>query len=110
MITYRRSQLSQRQNLTLREKCPNTELFLVRVSCIRTKYKDLQNLRIQSEYRKIRTRNNYVFGHFPGSGNVKGFVRHEREAIIRGCKKIFKITNQYFLFPKEFAFLLQWVK
>ena len=35
--------------LTLREKCPNMELFLVR---------------IQSEYRKIRTRNNSVFGHF----------------------------------------------
>ena len=25
------------------------------------------NLRIQSEYRKIRTRNNSVFGHFPRS-------------------------------------------
>ena len=33
----------------LREKCPNMELFLVR---------------IQSEYRKIWTRNNSVFGHF----------------------------------------------
>ena len=38
--------------ITLREKCPNTELFLVR---------------IQSEYRKIRTRNNPVFGHFSRS-------------------------------------------
>ena len=38
--------------VTLREKCPNTELFLVR---------------IQSEYRKIRTRNNSVFGHFSRS-------------------------------------------
>ena len=25
------------------------------------------NLRIQSEYRKLRTRNNFVFGHFPRS-------------------------------------------
>ena len=32
---------------------PNTELFLVYV-----------NLRIQSEYRKIRTRNTSIFGHF----------------------------------------------
>ena len=24
--------------VTLREKCPNTELFLVRISCIRTEY------------------------------------------------------------------------
>ena len=34
---------------SLREKCPNTELFPDR---------------IQSEYRKIRTRNNYVLGNF----------------------------------------------
>ena len=34
-------------------KCPNTEFFLVRISCIRTEYGDLlANLRIQSEYRK----------------------------------------------------------
>ena len=39
---------------TLREKCPNLELFLVR---------------IQPEYRKIRTRNNSVFGHFSRSDN-----------------------------------------
>ena len=37
---------------TLREKCPNTELFQVR---------------IQSECGKIRTRNNSVFGHFSRS-------------------------------------------
>ena len=35
--------------ITLREKCPNTEFFLVR---------------IQSEYRKIKTRKNSVFVHF----------------------------------------------
>ena len=34
----------------LREKCPNLELFL-------------------AEYRKIRTRNNSVFGHFSRSDN-----------------------------------------
>ena len=33
-------------------------------SCIRTEYGNLlHNLRIQSEYKKIRTRNNSVFGH-----------------------------------------------
>ena len=36
----------------LHEKCPNTKLFLVHV---------------QSEYRKIRTRNKSVFGHFSRS-------------------------------------------
>ena len=38
--------------IPLREKCPDMEFFLVRISCI------------QSEYRKIRTRKNFVFGHF----------------------------------------------
>ena len=38
--------------MALREKCPNTELFLVTFSCIWT------------EQRKKRTRNNSVFGQF----------------------------------------------
>ena len=38
--------------MTLREKCPNTELFLAR---------------IQTGYRQIRTRNNSVFRHFSRS-------------------------------------------
>ena len=38
--------------MPLRKKCPNTELFLVRIFCI------------QSKYRKIRTRNNSVPGQF----------------------------------------------
>ena len=46
---------------TLREKCPNTELFLVRIFL----YSDC--IRIQSEYRKMRIRNNSVFGHFSRS-------------------------------------------
>ena len=48
------------QYVSLREKCPNTELFLVRIFL----YLDC---RIQSEYRKIRTINNSVFGHFSRS-------------------------------------------
>ena len=36
-------------------------------SCIQTEYVDSLRLRIQSEYRKIRTRNNSVFGHFSRS-------------------------------------------
>ena len=38
--------------VSLRKKCPNTEFFLV---CI------------QYEYREMRTRKNYVFGHFSRS-------------------------------------------
>ena len=44
---------------SLREKCPDTELFLVR---------------IQSEYRKIRTRNNSVFGHSSRSERFAGVL------------------------------------
>ena len=40
-------------------------------SYIWTEYGDSRsNLRIQSEYRKIRTRNNSVFGHFSRSGSL----------------------------------------
>ena len=46
-------------------KCPNAELFLIIISCIRTEYGHL--LRIQSKYRKIRTRNISAFGHFSRS-------------------------------------------
>ena len=50
-------------SMTLREKCPNTEFFFWFVfSCIWTEYGDL--LRIQSEYRKIRTRNNSLLDTF----------------------------------------------
>ena len=33
------------------------------------------NLRIQSEYRKIRTRNNSVFGQFPCSGTSRNWIK-----------------------------------
>ena len=46
--------------IALREKCPNTELFLVR---------------IQSEYRKIRTRNNSAFWHLSRSVVLKAFSK-----------------------------------
>ena len=64
---------------TLREKCPNTELFLVRYYFV--------NLRIQSEYKKIRTRNNSVFGHFSQVGAFvkigNSFQLHKKCHLIR---------------------------
>ena len=39
-------------------------------SCIWTEYGEIWSLRIQSEYWKIRTRNNSVFGHFSRSEGV----------------------------------------
>ena len=46
--------------ITQREKCPNTEFFLVRIF----PYLDPVNLRIQSRYKKIRTRKNSLFGYY----------------------------------------------
>ena len=63
------------KQLTMREKRPNMELFLVRIfphsdwMGRNTKYEI--SLRIQSECGKIRTRNNSVFGHFSDSVSFK---------------------------------------
>ena len=56
---------------TLREKCPNTELFLAHIFLYSEWILETRSISpysvIQSKYRKIRTRNNSVFGHFPRS-------------------------------------------
>ena len=52
---------------TLRESCPNTKLFLVRI----LPHSDWVSLRIQSECGKIRTRKNFVFGHFSRSARIE---------------------------------------
>ena len=52
--------MKQHRIHALRENCPNTELFLVRILLC----SDWLSLRIQPQYRKIRTRNNSEFGHF----------------------------------------------
>ena len=78
-------------------------------SCIRTEYGDLRsvfscirteysvNFHIQSEYRKIRTRNNSVFKHFSRSGYLtavyyKLFLKFKINSVI-----IFALKT---LFPK----------
>ena len=49
----------------LRKNCPNTEYFWSVFSRIRTEYGNcIVNLLIQSEYGKIQTRKNSVFGRF----------------------------------------------
>ena len=57
---------------TLREKCLNTELFLVCIFRIRTKYGDLRSM--QSEFGKIRTRKNSVLWNFSHSAVL---ISHE---------------------------------
>ena len=55
------------KTFTLREKCPDTELFLVRIYLYSAWIWRFTPLHIQQEYKKIRTRNNSVFGHFSHS-------------------------------------------
>ena len=58
--------LSPRREV-LREKCPNTELFLVR---------------IQFKYRKIWTRNNSVFGHFSHQNSLNSdFIINDKRVV-----------------------------
>ena len=61
MFAFSQNKSSQIQKktetCTLREKCPNTESFLVRIFLY------------QSEYRKTRTRKNSVFEHISRSDN-----------------------------------------
>ena len=53
---------------TLRQKSPNMEVFFPHFPVFRlNKEIYLVNLRIQSEYGKIRTREDSVFGHFSRS-------------------------------------------
>ena len=55
-------------SVSLREKCPNTELFLVdMIPYSGWLRRDASYLRIQSECGKIRTRNNSVIGYFSRS-------------------------------------------
>ena len=58
--------------------------------CIRIEYGDLVNLRIQFEYRKIRTRNNSAFGHFSCSERqtaLRKYIRGYRVYMII-CKSL----------------------
>ena len=54
------------QNSHCVKKCPNTNSFVVRIF-LYTDWLHSVNLRIPSEYRKILTRKNSVFRHFPRS-------------------------------------------
>ena len=69
----------------MREKCPNMELFLVR---------------IQSEYGKIRTRKNSVFGHFSGS---VVFVKRFSVGVWLGSEHVSAPIFQYHLLMEEYT-------
>ena len=59
--------------------------FWFMFSCIWSEYGDLRaSLHIQSEYRKVRTRNNSVFGHFSRSDSCS----HRRCSVKIGVLKI----------------------
>ena len=72
---FRKQNAIVKQNFiakSLREKCPNTEFFLVRIFLYSDWIESFTpiysvNLRIQSKYRQIRTRENSIFEHFSRS-------------------------------------------
>ena len=73
----------------LGEKCPNTEFFLVRIFFFRT------------EYRKIQTRNNSVFGHFLRSEKLSYLDRNllylskkRKQILALFCKLVSQILSQ----------------
>ena len=68
-FTERLSESGVFKESALRGKCPNVELFLVRIFLYFGQITEIYgvNLRIQSEYRKIWIRNDTVFGHFSRS-------------------------------------------
>ena len=63
----------------LREKCPNKEFFLDRIFLYSFFF------RIQSEYRKIWTRKNSVFGHFSRSEADRVLWREAFQALTFSC-------------------------
>ena len=66
-----------------REKCPNTEFFWSVSSCI------------QSEFRKIQTRQNFVFGQFP---HIETFRQFSALMSIRSKLKYVIIKTYWHLF------------
>ena len=80
-------------------KCPNTGLFLVRIFLHLDWIRRLTvNLRIQSEYRKIRTRNNSAFGHFSHclNQNIKQRKRSIQNAVKHLKMELFAKTVNSF--------------
>ena len=62
-------------------------------SCIRTEYRDL---RTQSENRKIRTRNNSVFGHFSQSGYLQKYLSPKMSHVQYPDKKNSECINPFY--------------
>ena len=58
---------------TMREKCPNTEFFLVHKVTIKNAIFFATFRCIRTEYRKIKARKNCVFGHFSRSALLTRF-------------------------------------
>ena len=88
----------------LRKKCPNTEYFYSVFSHIRTEYGNyIVNLLIQSEYGKIQTRKNSVFGRFS-----HGAHKNENTIASPINLSIIKKLIEYFFKEKQwkYCFLL----
>ena len=95
--------------MTLREKCPNTEFFLVRIFLYlswihisiylyRISYSEYVysvNVRIWFEYRKIRARKNSVFGYFSRSVITLNLLL-QQVSCLNVSKPFFTVHNKPF--------------
>ena len=80
VITFSESTLEIKL-MSLREKCPNKEFFsgsYLPVLGLDTEIYSV-DIRIQSDYRKIRTRKNSVFGHFSRSVKLHYMLPHAKK-------------------------------
>ena len=76
------------------------------------------NLRIQSEYRKIQTRNNPLFGHFSRSDIVFRFYYHVRALVIEVVVRRCSVKNVFLEISKNsqenncarVSFLISWLR
>ena len=90
-----------RLRLSLREKFPNTEFFLVRIFRVFGLNTEIcgVNLRNESEYRKTRTRKNSLFGHFSRSVSCLDLFSwnvENWEASFKETKNSISIKLRYF--------------
>ena len=67
------------------------------------------NLLIQSEYRKIRTRKNSVFGHFSRSGNIskKNFCQFVNDTVGKGKTEKQRLLPSFCVTRKRNKFSLK---
>ena len=94
------AELEKNLKVTLPEKCPYKEFFLVRIFLYSEWIRRFtDSIRIQSEYSKIRIRKNSVFGHF--SRSVKMAKRNHIWIVIERSFSLNILLGVFLEFPAD---------